>query len=123
MSTFYEIYCRTCGESGGIYADRRPSSAEDALRCAAALAVFGEAIGGKPAPELEVSFSTYPADLEFFVKHKGHDLFVMDGYGVLLGQCRRYTNDKPCALACDHEGDCNVTGPFWVRWAKKDAGT
>lgn len=50
-------------------------------------------------------------DVEWFAAHAGHDLTMIDEYGVIDGQCsKRWTCSHggtfPCELAAKHEGAC-----------------
>lgn len=119
MGTYYEIVCLDCDDRGGIYADRSIYRARDALVYAEAFAAMGEAVlsslVASSCYELVVRIGGDRVDLDFFRRHRGHELHVMDGYGWIDGQCREFISDQPCGLEDKHDGPCRASGRYLVR--------
>lgn len=112
MGTYYEIKCLDCDRYGGIYADRSPHIAKQALQLADAFAALGRSLGAAMVEcpkwyDLKVTVGGDRVDLYFFHVHMGHSLRIVDGYGLLLGQCPLYTATVDvCGLSEGHEGPC-----------------
>jgi len=113
MGTYYEIVCLDCDKRGGIYADRAPSCAEQALSLAKGFLDLSNVLGdaliacGERWYDLEVRIGGNRIDLQFFHRHGDHNLRVIDGYGGILGECRYFLlGDGVCRLREGHEGPC-----------------
>ncbi len=108
MSTYWDVYCRTCKEGAGLQENHNEQGMFDLIRAAPALATLPDGIG------LGVeSDRGSRLDMEWFRKHAGHELIPIDEYGRFSGQCSKWVQcsccgtRKHCQLLSKHEGECS----------------
>lgn len=124
MSCDYDVYCVDCDSHHEFY----DANHEDKLMLEvikhrdafAALAPVFEAFAkSKLYSELRFSLQgdRYAVSPQWFAKHAGHTLEVIDEYGRLLKNCYKFVQCKECPaqhnclLLRDHEGPCSPRAP------------
>ena len=114
MSTNYDVVCLDCQDKHGFDRDELLRQVRNLVVHAPTLADMGhtfkaiEGMGLVPKLSLD-DYGDDPVNLEWFAKHKGHRLAVVDEYGRLDGDCGEYFRCAGCdrTVACvlpkDHE--------------------
>lgn len=113
MSTYWDIYCRTCDEDCGLRENHNEEGMALLISAAPVIATL------PPLAGLSVK-SDYGSDLdiEWFRRHAAHDLVPRNEYGVCSEQCNQYLKcpccgaTVHCALRVRHEGDHAAKGEF-----------
>lgn len=123
MSTYYDIYCRTCSVKGDVFHVNHGGKAIAHLcHDLAHLTAMGKAyaqlsyeadLGGGSNSDNMVHLS--PRLLEFAVEHAGHDVAARDEYGGFFDRCAKRWQCGSCdSVHCcnkppDHTGRCGPT--------------
>lgn len=109
MSTDYNVYCKTCEEIHYFNdANHRDDLMRGLIRHAKTIADMHEMMQDVQ----EIAFQTPYGmiDTAWFVKHREHELVVIDEYGRFLNQCiynvkcEGCTKTVHCMLSHGHEG-------------------
>jgi len=121
MSTYWNLYCRTCDDEEEIWANHAEGRLAELIALKHSFAAVYEQIGSIDIP-LNDNFHIYgergsTVPLEWFHKHHDHEIVPRNEYGQCADTCSRWTDcptcgrSNVCVLPVNHAPPCKVGKP------------
>jgi hypothetical protein len=118
MSRDFNILCRPCNETHHFNdANHRSDLMRNIINHANQIADLHSLFQDDQFCIISLDTSYGRIDTSWFVKHRHHELVVVDEYGRTDDQCVKYITCKECEtqhsckLHRDHNGDCSPIAP------------
>lgn len=116
MSNDWTVACITCGEDLGVGWNHGDDRARELIANREVLANIAVAKAALKGYTSEVRTESYGDlfEVEFFERHRGHDIRAKDEYGAVDGRCNEWGTkcpcgrSHPCRRAKNHEGEHSI---------------